>query len=50
MHDLATNINFPDLRNKFLRYSKRYKISHEDPEDIVSESIVKAPESSNHKK
>ncbi|HMQ67676.1 MAG TPA: sigma factor [Ignavibacteria bacterium] len=44
MYDLAANVNFIDLWNKLLRYSKRYNISHEDLEDIVSESIVKALE------
>lgn len=44
MHQLASNVEFLNLWNKLLRYSKRYKISHEDLEDIVSESIVKALE------
>lgn len=44
MHNLAGNIDFVELWNKLLRYSRRYKISHEDLEDIVSESIIKALE------
>ncbi len=44
MQDLAANINFIDLWNRLIRYSKRYKLSHEDLEHIVSESIVKALE------
>ncbi|MEZ4823163.1 MAG: sigma factor [Ignavibacteria bacterium] len=44
MHNLVSNFDFIDLWNRLLRYSRRYKISHEDLEDIVSEAIVKALE------